>query len=145
MMTGKRIPIVQGAFEETEQGARLLGSRCLGCGVAYFPRTPICRNPSCDDKRVENVQLSPRGKIWSYTIQVFKPPLPARFDDPFVPYAIAMVDLPEKIRILGMVSTDDPGSLKIGQDVETVIEAAYHDEEGNEVVTWKFRPVSGVA
>ncbi len=142
MTTAKRIPIVQGAFEETPAGPRLLGSKCAGCGVAYFPRTPVCRNPNCDDKRVENVYLSARGKIWTYTIQYFKPPLPARFDEPFQPYGIAMVDLPEKIRVLGMVSTDNPEGLKIGQDVDLVIEAAYHDEDGNEVVTWKFRPVT---
>jgi len=52
-----------------------------------------------------------------------------------------MVDLPEKIRVLGMVSTDRPEDLRIGQEVELVIEPAYHDEEGNEVVTWKFRPL----
>ncbi len=141
MKTAKRIPIVQGVFEETPDGPRLLGSRCHGCGVAYFPRTPVCRNPDCDDKRVEDIYLSPRGTIWTYTIQYFKPPLPARFDEPFQPYGVAMVDLPERIRVLGMVSTDRPEDLKIGQEVELVIEPAYHDEEGNEVVTWKFRPL----
>ena len=36
----------------------------------------------------------------------------------------------------------DPEAIKIGMDVELVIEKLGEDEQGNEVMTYKFRPVS---
>jgi uncharacterized OB-fold protein len=141
MTTVQRKHVVEGAFAETTDGARLLGSRCAGCGTCFFPRSAACRNPGCSDKRSENVELSPRGKLWSYTVQYYKPPPPARLDEPFTPYGIGLVDLPEGIRIMGMISSDKPEALKIGHEMELVIETLYHDDDGVEVVTWKFRPL----
>ena len=142
MTTTRRIPVVEGAFAETADGPRLLGSRCLACRTSYFPKAPVCRNPACAEKQVEEVPLSPRGTLWSYTIQCYKPPPPARLDDPFVPYGLGLVDLPEGIRILGMISTDRPEELRVGQEVELVLETLYHNDEGDEVITWKFRPLA---
>jgi hypothetical protein len=85
------------------------------------------------------VELSPRGTLWTYTVQYYKPPPPARLDEPFTPYGIGLVDLPEGIRIMGMISSDDPESLRIGHEMELVIETLYHDVDGSEVLTWKFR------
>ena len=31
--------------------------------------------------------------------------------------------------------------VKIGMELELVVEELFEDEEGNEVVTWKFKPV----
>ncbi len=140
MTTTKRVPVVEGVFAETAEGPRLLGSKCASCGTTHFPRSPVCRNPDCDDKKVEDVALSPRGRLWSYTIQHYKPPPPARFDEPFSPYGVALVDLPEGIRVLSMMTTGDADELKVGMEVELVLEALYHDDDGNEVITWKFRP-----
>lgn len=141
MTTKKRLPVVEGAFTETPEGPRLLGSRCRSCKTVYFPRTPVCRNPACDDREVDDYALSPRGTLWSYTVQYYKPPPPAQFDDPFVPYGVGLIDLPEGIRILSMMSSGKPDELKIGSEVELVLEALYHNEDGDEVITWKFRPV----
>jgi hypothetical protein len=41
---------------------------------------------------------------------------------------------------MGMISAADPESLRIGQEMELVIETLYHDDDGNEVLTWKWRP-----
>jgi len=136
-----RIPVVEGVFAETPDGPRLIGSRCVDCGTPHFPRSPVCRNPRCNGRTVEDVHLSTRGELWSFTIQHYKPPPPMRFDDPFVPYGIGLVDLPEGLRILSMLSSPEPERLKIGMAVELVLEPLYHDDEGNEVITWKFRPV----
>jgi hypothetical protein len=39
--------------------------------------------------------------------------------------------------------TDDAKEekLKIGQGLELVVEKLYEDDEGNDVVTWKYKPV----
>ncbi len=140
MTTTRRIPIVEGVFEETPEGPRLLGSKCAACGTVYFPRAPVCRNPDCREPLVEDIALSPRGTLWSYTIQYYRPPPPSRFDEPFTPYGVGMVDLPDGIRILGMMSTEEPEALRVGMEVELVLDTLYHDDDGNEVITWKFRP-----
>ena len=48
--------------------------------------------------------------------------------------------MPEKIRVAGILTESDPEKLKIGMDVELVLGKAY-EENGKEVVTWKFKPV----
>ena len=142
MTVTKRVPVVEGVFAETPQGPRLLGSRCGSCRTVYFPRAPVCRNPGCLGTKVEDCHLSPRGTLWSYTIQYYKPPAPARFDEPFTPYGVGLVDLPEGIRVMGMMSVPDPESLDVGMAVELVLEPLYHADDGSEVITWKFRPVA---
>ncbi|GAG11027.1 unnamed protein product, partial [marine sediment metagenome] len=37
----------------------------------------------------------------------------------------------------------DPALLKIGDEVELVIDVVYEEESGKEVLGWKFRPVGG--
>ncbi len=41
-----------------------------------------------------------------------------------------------------MITECDPEKdIKIGMDMELVIDKLYDDEEENEVIAWKFRPV----
>jgi uncharacterized protein len=141
MTTAKRVPVIQGLFAETPQGPRLLGSKCTTCSTPYFPRSPVCHNPDCQDPRIEEAQFGPRGKLWSYVVQHYPPPPPVKYDQPYVPYAVGAVDLPDGLRVLGRMSVDDVNTIKIGTDVDLVIERLCGDAEGNEVITWKFRPV----
>ncbi len=140
-MTTKPLPAAEGLFIETADGPRLLGSKCTSCATPYFPRSPVCHNPDCAESKVEDATFGPRGKLWSCAIQNYPPPLPARYNEPYAPYAIGLVDLPEGLRVLGRISTDNPDGLQLGTDVELVLEELYRDEDGNEVITWKFRPV----
>ena len=140
-MTAKRVPVAEGLFTETAEGPRLLGSRCVACGVPYFPKSPVCHNPDCRESQVEDAAFGPRGKLWSCAIQDYPPPSPARYDEPYVPYALGVVDLAEGLRVLGRISTDDPARLEVGMEMELVLEPLCHDPDGNEVITWKFKPV----
>jgi uncharacterized OB-fold protein len=133
--------VVDGLFAETAEGPRLLGARCTTCEAPYFPKSPVCRNPDCDHSKVEDVTFGPRGVLWGFTIQTYPPPPPTKFDEPFTPYAMGFIDLDDGLRVLGRVSTDDLAGIEVGMKVELVIEPAYHDEEGNEFVTWKFKPI----
>ena len=119
----------------------MLGSKCAACGVPYFPKTPVCHNPECNEQRIEDAQFGPRGKLWSFAVQYYAPPAPVKYDEPFAPFAIGVVDLPEGLRVLGRISIDDLKKVKIGMDVELAVERLCGDKDGNEVVTWKFRPV----
>ena len=141
MTTNKPVPIAEGLFTETTDGPRLLGSRCASCGPPYFPRSAVCHNPECRESRMEEASFGPRGTLWSCAIQNYPPPLPARYEEPYTPYALGMVDMPEGLRVLGRISTDDPEGVQVGVEVELVLERLYLDENENEVVTWKFKPI----
>lgn len=121
----------------------LIGSRCLTCGSYFFPRQgSFCRNPGCEGETFEDVKLSRTGKVWSYTNACYKPPPPFVAADPFVPFAIAAVELAaERMIVLGQVSAGfDVADLRVGMDVELVLETLYA-EAGQQKVIWKWRPV----
>ena len=90
---------------------------------------------------MEDATFGPRGKLWSYSVQYYPPPPPAKYDEPYAPYALGLVDLPEGLRVLARISTDNPEGTEVGADVELVLEKLYSDQDGNEVITWKFRPI----
>lgn len=138
----KQVPAVEGLFTWPSDKPQLIGSKCLSCGTYFFPKTFTCVNPDCKDKsKIEEALLSRRGKLWSYSVQYYPPPPPFRGPEPFSPYAIGLIDLPEGLRILGALTGIDPENWRVGAEVEMVVEKIYQDEKGNDVVTWKFRPV----
>jgi uncharacterized OB-fold protein len=136
-----QVPVAEGLFAETAGGPRLFGSRCATCGTPYFPKVTVCRAPTCNDSKIEDAELGPHGTLWSYTIQHYPPPPPAKYDEPYQPYAMGMVDLDDGLRVLTRFSTDNVDALRPGMPVELVIERLYADAKGNEVLTWKFRPI----
>ena len=140
MTATNRVPVVDGLFAETGEGPRLLGSTCANCGTPCFPKSPVCHNAHCDETKMEDADFGPHGTLWSYTVQYYPPPPPARYDEPYVPYALGLVDLAEGLRVLSRIATDDPEGLQTGVEVELVLERLYGDVDGNDVITWMFRP-----
>ena len=115
MTTTKSVPVAEGLFTETADGPRLLGSKCASCGTPYFPRSAVCHNPECGESKMEDASFGPRGTLWSCAIQNYPPPAPARYEEPYTPYALGMVDMPEGLRVLGRISTDDPEGVQVGR------------------------------
>jgi uncharacterized OB-fold protein len=136
----QRLPVIEGLLKLDPEDPRLVGSKCTSCGTYYFPETPSCSNPACKEKKVERAYLSRRGRLWSFTVQYYPPPPPFKAKEPFVPYGIGLVELPENIRVVGILTEADPEKLKIGMEVEMILDIMY-EEDGKEYVTWKFRPV----
>jgi len=138
-----RVPAVEGWFTLDDDDPRLLGSRCTTCGTFFFPRADFfCRNPECDGTAFEEAPLSRTGRVWSYTANHYQPPPPYVAADPFVPFAIAAVELAEeKMVVLGQVvagvGTDQ---LAVGTEVELVLETLYEDDDHTYVV-YKWRPL----
>jgi uncharacterized OB-fold protein len=114
---------------------RLLGSRCKSCGEVFFPGRKRCI--MCFAEEMEELTLSRTGKIYSYTVVHNVTP---GYTGP-VPYAVAAVELPEGIVIMSSLTQCDYGALKVGMDVELILEKQYEDEDGNEVIAYKFRPI----
>ncbi|MET3960810.1 putative OB-fold protein [Marmoricola sp. OAE513] len=134
-------PAIEGWFTDGAEPA-LLGSKCTTCSTVFFPKTSgYCKNPACDGEEFADTELSRTGRIWSYTDAQYQPPPPyIPASDPYVPFALAAVELPEGLVILGQVA-DGFGvkDIKVGDEVELVVETLYTDETG-ERTTWRWRP-----
>ena len=135
-----QIPVAEGLFEWSGSKASLIGTRCASCGTHYFPKSLSCRNPNCKDKKVEDALLGPTGKLYSYTVQEYQPP-PLFKMDSWAPYAIGLVELPQGLRVLGMLTGCRSDQIRIGMDVELTVEPLYRDDQERDVLTYKFKPV----
>ncbi len=117
---------------------QLIGSKCPACGELFFPKKKkgICIH--CQHQGLEDIKLSRRGKIHSFSVVTQQPP---RFFLGDVPYAYGWIELPEGVMVRAMFTGCDFETLKVDMDVELVIEKLGDDEQGNEVMAHKFRPV----
>jgi uncharacterized OB-fold protein len=140
-------PAIDGWFT-TDAGdgePHLLGSRCTTCGTFFFPRADFfCRNPVCDGTTFDEVPLSNRGRVWSWTVNRYQPPppyvSPAGPDGEFRPFGIAAVVLAEeKMVVLGQVAHG--AEVAVGDEVELVVDTLFTDEDGTEQLVWKWSPV----
>ena len=136
----KEVMLRDGAFHRPtspDDKPYLIGTKCKACGYVAFPPKVVC--PACvRDDTMEEIPLSTRGKVESFAMARvasigFK-----------APYMQGFVDLPEGPRLFtlftGVEPTDD--ALQEGQEMELVIERISTDERGNDVIGWKFRPIS---
>ena len=136
----KRIPIGEGLFHlpqsEGEQ-PYLIGGKCHDCSYVAFPAIEVC--PNClHENTIKEVPLSRIGKIETYTVVQ---QAPKGFQ---APYIMSYVVLPEGVRIFSLISGCEPedDSLSIEQEVELTIDRIREDEDGNEIIGWKFRPIN---
>ena len=130
------VPIREGLFvlpSKSEEKAYLLGSRCKKCGQVSFPPRVVCSK--CFHDEFDHVPLSTEGKLYTYSIIRYPPPgLTA-------PYAIGYIDLPEGVRVFSILTDWDDGSLRVGMDLELVIDKFKEDDAGKPILTYKFRPI----
>jgi uncharacterized OB-fold protein len=143
-MSKTRTPAIEGWFTLDPAAPALIGTRCGGCGTYFFPKeTIVCRNPRCFSTELEEVELSRRGRVWSFTNNCYAPPEPYVSPDPFEPYAIAAVELElGKMVVLGQVADGiQVEQLEAGLEVELVLDTLYEDED-NEYLVWKWRPTA---
>jgi len=145
-MSKNRVPAIEGWFTTGDE-PRLLGMRDPQSGSYFFPKdVAISRAPGHADAELEDVALSRRGTLWSYTTNHYQPPLPYESPDPFEPYTVVGVELQdERMVILGQLAPGfDAASLEVGQDMELVIDTLSEDDE-NEYLVWKWKPVASDA
>ncbi len=141
-MSAQQVPAVEGWFTAGDEPA-LIGARGVESGSYFFPKAvAVSANPSAPFEEREEVLMSRRGKVWSFTTNHYKPPPPYVAPEPFVPYTVVAVELAkERIVVLGLLADGaDPALLRVGQEVELVLGTLYEDDEGEHVV-WKWRPI----
>ena len=131
-MSKQRVPIREGYFIEGKDGNYLLATKCNNCSQIYFP--PLRRCLECYGEDMEEVKLTNRGKLYTYTIVQ----MPVLHYEP--PFALAWVELPEGVRVFTQLKNWEDTELKIGMDVNLVVDTLWEEEE-KEVYGYKFEPI----
>jgi uncharacterized OB-fold protein len=82
--------------------------------------------------------------VWSYTDAQYQPPAPyVPASEEYVPFALAAVELPEGLVVLGQVAEGyGVGDLRVGAEVELVVERAWTEVDGTDRLMWKWRPAA---
>ena len=134
----KQVPVQTGLFYQPQSAAEkpyLIGARCRQCGYISFPKVLIC--PRCMKKdTMEETHFGAKGKIDTFsTCNAALPGFPT-------PTIQAYINLDEGARIWSQITgTDMTGKdLKIGMDVELVIDKLREERDGTEIVSYKYRP-----
>ena len=140
----EQVPAIEGWFTMDSDNPELIGSHCSSCKTYYFPKeTHFCRNPECTNSELEETKLSTEGVLWSFTNNCYAPPEPYLKADPFVPYAIAAVELKkEKMVILGqIVEGVQVEELRAGMTMKLTL-ASLYEKDDQQFMVWKWQPVS---
>jgi len=135
-------PIAEGLFTWPAENPALLGSRCVACGIANFPASESCLACSGQEVRIE--ELPRRGTLWTWTVQRFMPKTPYRSNETeqtFKPYGVGYLELPGGVRVEGRITESDPTKLRIGMEMDVVFEPYRTEDNGDEVISFFFRPV----
>ncbi|WP_336205917.1 bifunctional MaoC family dehydratase N-terminal/OB-fold nucleic acid binding domain-containing protein [Nonomuraea sp. LPB2021202275-12-8] len=96
-------------WEGVRQGELRIQS-CADCGELRHPPGPIC--PHCRSTNRAHVVASGEGTVYSYVVH-HHPPVPGR-EPPFV---VAVVSLPEGVRIVGNIVDCPPEAVGIGMSL----------------------------
>jgi uncharacterized OB-fold protein len=133
-----QVPVAEGLFTDAPQ---LIGSRCSACGIVTFPAQDSC--PRCASTEMAEHLLATRGTLWAWTTQDFPPPSPpfaGASGKAFVPFGVGYVDLGD-VKVETRLTESAPDRLHTGMAMELVVVPFRTDDDGNEVVTFAFRPV----
>ena len=158
-MSKTRVPAVEGLFTLDDDEPRLIGGRVPGTESYFFPkhlggadpRVAVEPKRCCSAARgrvgpveLEEVLLSRRGRVWSYTTSHYPPPPPfVVTSEPYEPITIAAVELEaEKMVVLGQcIAGVGPGDLEVGMEMELTVDTLYSDDDCDYLV-WKWRPAA---
>jgi len=109
----------------------------MDCGEVYFPRRAICAKADCLSEHLQDVELGPRGTLYSFTF-VHMPLFGSSNLEHMDGYGVGQIDLPEGPRVqLPLAGRRE--EYRIGQSVIAELDKM-RDEGDAEVVIVRFRP-----
>jgi len=131
-------PIASRLFEVAPDGPHLLGGRRKSDGRTVFPMPA-----GGEAYQYEPVRLANEGKLWSFTVQRFRPKSPpyAGADDEasFKPFALGYVELAGQVIVETRIEVDNFARLKIGMPMKMML-VPFGRADGSTVSTYAFRP-----
>jgi uncharacterized OB-fold protein len=117
---------------------RLAGCKCASCGEVSLGERAIC--PNCGRDTVQTVSLGNVGTLWSFTVIRHRPPGDYRGPDPFVPFGLGLVELPEGLRVLSPIYCD-LDALRIGLPLR--FKPYVRHDPDKDVIAFAFEPNAG--
>ena len=138
-----KVPIAEGLFTWPSAKPALLGSRCKNCGIVAFPVAESCMACSGQDVAIE--ELPGKGTLWTWTVQQFMPKPPYHSNETaktFRPNGVGYLELTGGVRVEGRLTENDPEKLSIGMEMEVVFEPYRTEDNGDEVISFFFKPLS---
>jgi len=111
--------------EAAGEKAYIAGVKCKSCGAAFLGTRRVCGKCFAVDE-FEELRFSDHGTLRAFTIVYHTAP---GIDVPFI---AAIVDLPEGEKVAAL----------LGKRLEMYTETVRTDQEGNDVVAFKFRPTA---
>ncbi len=113
---------------------RLEAARCRKCSKVTFPARRVC--PACRGTEWEKTFLSWKGKVVTSTVvQV----APTEFQME-APYAVAVVETPEGVRLMTQVVDCEPASVQPGMEVSLVFRRIRKEGHGG-ILCYGFKGV----
>jgi len=124
---------IEQLYKFMSQG-KLMGGKCKKCGKVHFPPRPLCED--CLSKEFEWTEISPKGKLLTYTVIHVAP---AQFQS-IAPYAVGIVQLEKGVKIPGMIKNVAPEQLKIGMELTMGFEACAATQQWPQWPRYYFKP-----
>ena len=113
----------------------LVVPECTACGRTFWHPRPRC--PHCGSERVDWIRASGQGAVHTFTVV-------RQSGDPYfktkIPYAVAMIDLDEGVRIMTNIVDTPLAALAVGMRVEVLFEDA---GDGVAIPLFRAAPGSG--
>ncbi|MGD0856672.1 MAG: OB-fold domain-containing protein [Dehalococcoidia bacterium] len=141
-ITSKQVTIKEGMMKlpqsPSDKGS-LIGCKCRKCGQIFFVKREMCEN--CQSRDLEEIPLSSTGKLYAFSIMYYPAPPPYKPANPFVPFGIGWVELPEGLVVYSLLTENDASKLKVGMNLELIFNKFSEDKDGNDVIVPMFKPV----
>ncbi len=133
----KTIPLQEGLFATGNDGKyHLIASRCKSCKLTFFPKRKYCGK--CGSADVEVFNLRDRGKVFTFTLVDRK----SAYTLIEPPYMQADVEMPEGVHVYTILDKCDLKTVNFGMEVEVYVDKVKQDEEGNDIIAFKFKPAA---
>ena len=113
----------------------LLGGKHRSTGRLVFPLPE-------DSDNYEPFRLPGAGKLWSYTIQRFRPKTPPYIGpEAFEPFALGYVELPNALIVESRLTDVAFDRLRIGMPMKLVVIPFCTAPDGATLTTYAFKPI----
>lgn len=123
--------------ETPGEKAYLWGMKCRSCGCAYLGKRLACAKCFAVDD-FDEIRFSDHGTLRAFTVVHQTAP------GIEVPFVAAIVELPEGTGVRCNIEGIEPDGEKVaallGKRVEMFTAKLREDQEGNDVIAFKFRP-----
>jgi uncharacterized OB-fold protein len=114
---------------------KLMAGKCTHCGKIHLPPRPLC--DKCFHQAFTWTEISPKGKLLTYTVIHIAPP---QFQD-LTPYAVGIIQLENHTKLPGMITNLPQEQLRIGMNLTVDFTACTATQPWPQWPRYCFKPL----